>query len=92
MVEVNGELLLKHIDSLKTDIANVQHNAEYEGHEVAAAKNWGEDLEKKFVEFLLANDQRFDINKKQAELDLLQQFVKEVPDVEPVSEDAEVQI
>lgn len=92
MVEVDDKLLLETIDGLKASIAGVKENVNNEAHEVAVQKNWNEDLEHKFADFLLANDERFDIVKQQEKLDLLQSFVKEVPDVEQVNEVEEVQI
>lgn len=90
MLRVKESELFKRIDELRSAFDEVETRVKYEASVIANQNGWDEKVEAQFVDFLFANDKRFDTNKLQAELDLLSSFVEEVED-EPEDSFSEIE-
>lgn len=80
MLRVKDTELFKRIGDLKSQLNDIEVKVRQEANATAVQNGWDEKVEEQFVDFLFANDKRFDTNKLQAELDLLSSFVEEVED------------
>lgn len=80
MLRVKESELFKRIEDLKSQLNDIEVKVRQEANATAVQNGWDEKVEEQFVDFLFANDKRFDTNKLQVELDLLSSFVEEVED------------